>query len=215
MDNNKLFKYANLVFEYNQKKNITGFKTLEEIIEQGINDSVISFDQSQYINIDFGNKYIADIGAGAGFPSLPSLIKNNNFNLTIIEGMQSRCDFLNSVKNELSIDKLRIINSRAEKTKNLSNTFDIVCARAVSSIKNMFMLCHHLLKPGGLFYLLKGRNYQSEIEEFLNTFPDQKENIQVHEYRNVNNETSYIVLIRKNTKTPSNWPLSWKIIQNF
>ncbi|TQC51487.1 16S rRNA (guanine(527)-N(7))-methyltransferase RsmG [Mycoplasmopsis mucosicanis] len=209
--NVKLQKYSNFIYQYNQTKNITGFKTIDEIEKQGILDSINALEAAKNLNISIANKNVADIGAGSGFPSVPYLLTHNNFSLTIIEGMKSRCDFLSNLKNELNVD-FEILNLRAENTKNLAGKFDVITARAVSNVKNMFMLTHHMLKPNGWLYLPKGKNYHLEIDEFLNIFPEQKSNIKITQYQNSNNEPSFIVAIQKTTNTPKNWPLSWKAI---
>ncbi|MBU4690506.1 16S rRNA (guanine(527)-N(7))-methyltransferase RsmG [Mycoplasma sp. ES3157-GEN-MYC] len=215
MMNEKLEKFAELIFEYNQTKNITGFKTINDIKVNGIADSIQALDVAKELGFQYNSAKIADIGAGAGFPSLPHLLLNCNYELTIIEGMKSRCNFLNNVKEKLDVSNLQIINKRCEDTKELSALFDLVTARAVSSIKNMYMLTNHLLKIGGLLYLLKGRNYQSEIDEFLDNFPEESQNITVKKYKNKLDDDSYIVVITKVKNTPKNWPLSWKQIKEF
>ncbi|WP_051604529.1 RsmG family class I SAM-dependent methyltransferase [Mycoplasmopsis californica] len=129
--------------------------------------------------------------------------------------MATRCDFLNDVKNILNISNLVVLNKRSEDTISLSESFDIVTARAVSSVKNMFLLTHHLLKIDGILCLPKGKNYIAEVEELLNLFPNEKNNISIHEYKNDSNEISAIVLIKKTKSTPKKWPLSWKQISNY
>ncbi|WP_245595521.1 16S rRNA (guanine(527)-N(7))-methyltransferase RsmG [Mycoplasma simbae] len=213
--NTNLEKYIDLIYKYNQNKNITGFKTVEELRNLGINDSIKAMEVAQNIGLDFTNLKIADIGAGAGFPSVPYLIHNYSFDLTIIEGMASRCEFLQSVKQELNLDKLTIVNKRSEDTSELREYFDVITARAVANVKTMFLLTHHLLKVGGYLYLPKGRGFQQEINEFLKSFPDQKNNVQTIEYTNILDEKSTIVVIKKTSKSPKNWPLNWKQIKDY
>ncbi|WP_232954204.1 16S rRNA (guanine(527)-N(7))-methyltransferase RsmG [Mycoplasmopsis phocirhinis] len=213
--NSKIEKYIHLVHNFNQYKNITGFKDIDELKKQGVLDSIAVMELASQINFDFKSKKIADIGAGAGFPSLPHLLKNNDYFLTIIEGMQSRCEFLNNVKNSLQIANFNIVNERAENTKQYSQNFDLVTARAVSSIKNMFMLSHHLLKLNGYLFLPKGKKYDEELNEFLIKFPNEKENVSVLKYVNSLNEYSFVVVIKKTKHSPKNWPLSWKQIKDF
>ncbi|MCS4536817.1 MULTISPECIES: 16S rRNA (guanine(527)-N(7))-methyltransferase RsmG [unclassified Mycoplasma] len=213
--NEKTQKYINIIHEFNQHKNITGFKSIDELKNQGVLDSIKVMDVAHEIGFDYTNKHVADIGAGAGFPSLPHLLENNNYYLTIIEGMQSRCEFLESVKNQLNVENFTIINARAENTKEYARQFDLVTARAVSSVKNMYMLTHHLLKDNGYLYLPKGKKFSDELNEFFNKFPDEKENTFVLKYTNSLNEDSFVVVIKKVLPTPKKWPLSWKQIKDY
>lgn len=213
---NKLDKYAELIHEKNQVMNITGFKTLEAIKKEGIEDSLLAFNylKNKFLNPNKTIKLL-DIGAGAGFPSLPFLITNTEqIDLTIIESQTKRCNFLNNVASNLNL-KVEILNLRAEETKKWADSFDFVTARAVSSIKNMYLMAHHLLKNEGYFYLLKGQNYQQELNEFLNSFPNKQKDIIVHDYANVLDQKSYIVMIKKTEKTPPSWPLKWKQIIEY
>ncbi|KUH47638.1 16S rRNA (guanine(527)-N(7))-methyltransferase RsmG [Mycoplasmopsis meleagridis] len=203
---NLLKKYSFLVFEQNKVMNITGFKNTEEIWSEGIINSIDAF--NPYMEIFPNNLKLLDIGAGAGFPSLPFLIENNYCELTIIESQTKRCNFLKNVKNDLNLN-FTIINDRTENVKNY--LFDVITARAVSSIKNIFLMSHHLLRDEGYFYLIKGENYQKELDEFINIFPEYKEKILIKKY----SEKSYVIVFQKIFKTPENWPLSWINIKKY
>ncbi|KKB26660.1 rRNA small subunit 7-methylguanosine (m7G)methyltransferase GidB [Mycoplasmopsis meleagridis] len=203
---NLLKKYSFLVFEQNKVMNITGFKNTEEIWLEGIINSIDAF--NPYMEIFPNNLKLLDIGAGAGFPSLPFLIENNYCELTIIESQTKRCNFLKNVKNDLNLN-FTIINDRTENVKDY--IFDVITARAVSSIKNIFLMSHHLLRDKGYFYLIKGENYQKELDEFINIFPEYKEKILIKKY----SKKSYVIVFQKIFKTPKNWPLSWNNIKKY
>ncbi|MGV2392560.1 UNVERIFIED_CONTAM: 16S rRNA (guanine(527)-N(7))-methyltransferase RsmG [Campylobacter lari] len=146
----KLRKYAALIHKQNQVMNISGFKNEDQILDEGIIASLLTFEFCQeYFKTDFSDKKVLDIGAGAGFPSVPLLIALDNcFELTIIESITKRCDFLKKVKNELNLN-MKVINSRAEEVTDLREYFDIITARALSSAKNIYLMSHHLLKQNG------------------------------------------------------------------
>ncbi|MGY5139142.1 16S rRNA (guanine(527)-N(7))-methyltransferase RsmG [Mycoplasmopsis gallinarum] len=210
----KIYKYLELVYSKNQVMNITGFKNKEDILNEGIINSLLAFEP--LINqIDRNSVYsLLDIGAGPGFPSVPVLIENQNlFKLTIMESQKKRCEFLKNVSEDLNLN-FQIINSRAEEY-NHNYVFDFITARALSSIKNIFLMSHHLLKKNGYWYLLKGENYQTEIDEFLHFFPEKSNDIEIYKYLTFDNKLSYIVKIKKTKNTPKNWPLKWNNILNY
>lgn len=206
----KLKKYAELIHQKNQVMNITGFKSQEEIFSEGIINSLEAFKPFEDKFTDQNIKLL-DIGAGAGFPSLPFLIANpEKIDLTILESQKKRCDFLEDVAKALNL-RLNVINNRAEEEKSYNNFFDVVTARAVSSVKNMYLMAHHLLKLNGYFYLIKGENYQEELNEFFTFFPNKKKDVSVSQYT----DKSFIVFIKKSEETPKKWPLKWKNIIDY
>lgn len=167
-------------------------------------------------NHDFVNKKILDIGAGAGFPSVPLLIAlDNKFELVIMESITKRCTFLESVKNEFNLN-LTIINARAEEINDYNSYFDYICARAVGSVIKIYLMANHHLAQNGYFILPKGKNYHAEIDEFKNKFTLEKDNISSFEYEDsINNENSSLVLIKKTKPTPRGWPWKWAKIKNY
>ncbi|WP_051617811.1 16S rRNA (guanine(527)-N(7))-methyltransferase RsmG [Mycoplasmopsis iners] len=206
----KLKKYAELIHQKNQVMNITGFKSQEEIFSEGIINSLEAFKPFEDKFTDQNIKLL-DIGAGAGFPSLPFLIANpEKIDLTILESQKKRCDFLEDVAKTLNL-RLNVINNRAEEEKSYNHFFDVVTARAVSSVKNMYLMAHHLLKLNGYFYLIKGENYQEELNEFFTFFPNKKKDVSVSQYT----DKSFIVFIKKSEETPKKWPLKWKNIIDY
>ncbi|MBZ4195542.1 16S rRNA (guanine(527)-N(7))-methyltransferase RsmG, partial [Mycoplasma sp. 1331] len=158
----KLKRYAELIHEQNLVSNITGFKSIDEIFNQGIMASLLFFSKAQdnYF-IDFSGKKILDIGSGAGFPTVPLLIAlDNSFELVIIESITKRCQFLEKVKAELNLN-ITIINDRSENVLNYKDNFDIVTARALGSVVMIYLISNHHLKNGGIFLLPKGKNYKT------------------------------------------------------
>ncbi len=212
-----LAKYAKLVSEQNKVMNISGFKTLEDVFNLGVINSLYMLCSLKNIGFDLTNKNVLDIGAGAGFPSIPILLASKQkFNLTIIESQKKRVDFLNKLKEEFNLNTLKIIWNRAEEYKEELNSFDLITARAVSSLKNLYMMSNHLLKKNGIFYFPKGKNYQDEADELLKSFNYLANDLSIESIETLNNkEKEYYVKIIKKNDTPSSWPLSWKKIESY
>ncbi|MGL5358033.1 MAG: 16S rRNA (guanine(527)-N(7))-methyltransferase RsmG [Metamycoplasmataceae bacterium] len=163
--NKKIFsnleKYVNLILENNKKMNLTGFDE-ETIWKEGIYNSIICFK----IYFPYFNKQskIVDVGPGAGFPSVPLIIFfENNFNLDLIEPNSKRADFLNLVKTELKLE-FNIINDRVENLS-IKNKYDIVTARAVSSLRVLIEITMNLGKENSLYIFPKGPLVSEEIIE--------------------------------------------------
>ncbi|UUM25714.1 16S rRNA (guanine(527)-N(7))-methyltransferase RsmG [Mycoplasmopsis agalactiae] len=212
-----LYKYAQMIYEQNKVMNICGFDSIDEIFNQGILGSILVFENaiSEY-NLDFKGKKILDIGAGAGFPSVPLLIAlDNEFELVIIESIAKRCAFLETIKTEFKLN-LTIINDRAENVNSYNSYFDYVCARALGSVIKIYLMANHHLAQNGCFILPKGKNYQDEVAEFQAKFNLEKGNITFFEYEDkINNEHSSLVVVKKTKPTPRGWPWKWAKIKNY
>src|SRR5699024_2650369 len=95
----KQFKlYFELLIEWNQKMNLTAITDEASVYEKHFWDSITPLFYS-----DFANKKVCDVGAGAGFPSIPILIVNNHFELTIIDSLKKRLTFLEFLIEELDL----------------------------------------------------------------------------------------------------------------
>lgn len=157
----KQFKiYYETLLEESEKYNLTNLKTEEEIYIKHFLDSIIMI---KYIDLD-GNKSLADVGTGAGFPGIPLKIIKPNLKITLIEPTQKRCNFLNLIIKKLNLKDIEIINDRAENVvKEKRESFDILTARAVAGLNILLELLTPLTKQTGKIIILKG-----DVTEELN-----------------------------------------------
>lgn len=152
-------KYAKLLVEWNEKMNLTNITALDEIYEKHFYDSILpSFDIQIHGNL-------CDVGAGAGFPSIPLKIMYPDLKVTIIETLGKRVTFLNELCKELQLNDVTCIHARAEECQDLRESFDFVTARAVANMPLLCELCIPLVKVGGTFVVMKGASGLEEYEE--------------------------------------------------
>ena len=162
---NKFEKYYNLLIEYNNKFNLTNLTEKNEVIIKHFADSLYGYKFFKETN------YVADVGAGAGFPSIPLAIVLPNVNFTLIDSLNKRVNFLNTVKEELNINNITAIHSRVEDFCNKNrNTFDIATARAVASLPTLLEYLVPLLKVNGKAVCYKSTNVDNEINLSENAF---------------------------------------------
>lgn len=106
---------------------------------------------------------VADIGSGAGLPGIVLAIARPDVEWTLIEPMERRVTWLNEQKDALGLGNVTVTRARAEEVRPESG-FDVVTARAVSSLKSLIPLTAPLVRDGGELTLLKGINASNEID---------------------------------------------------
>ena len=153
--------YYTTLIEWNQKMNLTAITQKEDVYLKHFYDSLtISFDYP------LEQQSLCDIGAGAGFPSIPLKIVYPNLKITIVDSLTKRITFLKHLANVLELENVTAISARAEEyAKDYRESFDIVTARAVARLNILDELCLPLVKINGDFITLKGLKAQEELKE--------------------------------------------------
>ena len=158
-----LEEYYNILKEENKKYNLTRIIEKEDVYLKHFYDSLTI---TKITNID--NQNICDLGSGAGFPGLVLAICFPNAKLTLIESNGKKCNFLNIVKERLSLENISVINTRVEEyAKNNRELFNIVTARAVAPLKHLLEYGIPLVKIGGNFIAMKS-SINEEIKNIEN-----------------------------------------------
>ncbi|WP_207781939.1 16S rRNA (guanine(527)-N(7))-methyltransferase RsmG [Phytoactinopolyspora limicola] len=108
------------------------------------------------------SKLVADVGAGAGLPGIALAIARPDLRLVLIEPMLRRADFLRETVALLGLQSVDVVRSRAEEYR-APEPFDVVTARAVAKIGQLFRWSVPLLRPGGRLLALKGESVRDEL----------------------------------------------------
>lgn len=159
---NQFESYFKFLIEYNEVVNLTAITDKEEVYIKHFYDSILL---SKVIDLNTVSS-MCDVGAGAGFPSIPLKILYPDLKVTIVDGLDKRIKFLNLLCDKLGISGVNLVHGRAEDyAKNHRESFDLVTARAVARFNILNELCIPLVKVGGYFISMKGKNAQEEIDE--------------------------------------------------
>ena len=154
-------KFRSLLLEYNEKYNLTAILEEEEVFYKHFLDSAAGVDLFKR------NARVAEIGSGAGFPSLVLKILRPDLSFDLFESVGKKCEFLRAAVDKLGMDKMNIYNLRAEecgKDKNFRERYDHATARAVARMNTLAEYCLPFVKVGGTFIAYKSGNAE-EIEE--------------------------------------------------
>ena len=157
--------YMTLLQTENKKYNLTAITKEEDIYLKHFYDSLTI---TKIIKLD--KQKLCDLGTGAGFPGLVLKIVFPKLDVTLIEATNKKCEFLKLIINELKLEKIKVINTRAEiYAKDNREVFDIVTARAVAPLKHLLEYAIPLVKVKGFFIPLKS-NIEKEIENIDNYY---------------------------------------------
>ncbi len=204
--------YYNKLIEVNSYMNLTAITELDEVYIKHFLDSLYiikAIDNSKPYNI-------LDVGSGAGFPSIPLAIVDNNANVTIIDALNKRINFLNELVKYIGIDNVCAYHKRAEEyAKEKRESFDYVTARAVARLNVLAELCLPLVKVGGCFIAMKGVGASDELKEASNAIKilggTVIDNIQIElPYEMGKRE---IIVIKKVKETPAKYPRDFNKIK--
>lgn len=155
--------YYETLVEWNEKMNLTAITEKGEVYLKHFFDSLTA---GFYFPFDKDSS-LCDVGAGAGFPSIPIKIAFPQLRVTIVDSLNKRIHFLEHLAEKLQLDHVRFIHDRAEtfgQLKEHRESYDIVTARAVARMSVLSELCLPLVKIGGTFIAMKGASGQEELQ---------------------------------------------------
>ena len=201
--------YAELLVEWNGKMNLTAITEPEEIEVKHFLDCLML---PKYF--DLGNtKTVIDVGAGAGFPSVPLLIYNPDLCLTMMDAINKRLTFLDTAIHAIGLEA-NLVHARAEDSgqdKNYREMFDLATARAVAPMNVLAEYCLPFVKVGGYFVALKGSNDDTEhAKDAIATLGG--EVVSNVSYKLNGTEPRSIVVVKKISQTPTQFPRKAKKI---
>lgn len=161
---NQLEKYYELLVEYNKVMNLTGITEKEEVYLKHFYDSLTIIKVIDLKNVNS----LCDIGTGAGFPGLVLKIVFPNLKVTLLDSLNKRINFLNTVIEKLKLENIETIHARVEEYAILNrNKFDITTSRAVAHLSILLEYAIPITKENGYFIPLKG-NIDEELNESEN-----------------------------------------------
>lgn len=199
--------YYETLVEWNEKINLTAITEKQDVYLKHFYDSITA---SFYYDFT-RDLHICDVGAGAGFPSLPLKICFPNLKVTIVDSLKKRIGFLNELASKLELKDVAFYHDRAEnfgKNQKFREGFDIVTARAVARMSVLSELCLPLVKKNGMLIAMKGAQGEEELDVADKAIQllggDLKD---VHKFILPKEESERsIILIQKKRKTPKKYP---------
>lgn len=195
--------YYNFLIQENEKYNLTAITNKDEVFEKHFLDCVMP--QKFFTQ----NASVIDVGSGAGFPAIPLKIVRPDLNITMIDSLAKRVNFLNEICKKLCFNNYFALHFRAEDyAKQKREFFDYATARAVAPLSTLCEYLAPFVKIGGFLIVYKGSNYEEEINNSQNTFKTLNLELkEVFKYHLQNADQDRVVLIiKKLANTPLKYP---------
>lgn len=199
----QFYLYMNLLLEWNEKINLTAITNPKDIILKHFVDCATI---SKYVE-----GKVLDMGSGAGFPGIPLKILNPQLDIKLVDSLNKRINFLNIVIEELKLNNIEAIHSRAEelgKNKRYREAFDVVVSRAVAQTSILSEYTIPFCKIGGKCVFMKGANIEEELNNSKKAITILGGQIvKIEElFLEKNNNNRKIIVIKKLNNTPTKYP---------
>lgn len=153
-------RYAALLAAEGDLRGLIGPRELPRLWERHLLNCAIVADAIP------GPARVADVGSGAGLPGLVLAIRRPDLELTLIEPMARRSDFLREAVESLGLANVRVLRARAEdatRTDPGCRDFDVVTSRAVAPLDRLARWSMPLVAPGGAMLAMKGSSAAEEV----------------------------------------------------
>lgn len=203
----KFDTYAKLLVEWNEKINLTAITDADEIAIKHFADSLY---MQKYVP---SGASVIDVGTGAGFPGVPLAIFRNDVEVTLLDALQKRLNFLDTVLDSVGVSA-KLVHGRAEDMSHdaeYREQFDIATARAVAPLNVLCEYCLPYVKVGGCFVAMKGS--KDETADAMNAIKELGgEIIEQISYKLANDDDRMMIVIKKISQTPTKYPRKQKKI---
>ncbi len=210
----QLAQYGQLLLEQNQVMNLTAITDPDQVVDLHFLDCAALLT----IGEDFHGKTLIDVGTGAGFPGLPLKILEPSLSVTLLDSLGKRVNWLASVCEALSLDKVSCLHARAEEQAleaGFRDGFDFAVSRAVASLELLSELCLPYVKVGGKFLAMKSVDSGAETEGAARAIAKLGGRLLPRvDYTIPGTEIVHrVVVVEKVSPTPKGFPRRWAKMQ--
>ena len=203
--------YYEYLEQINQVMNLTAISGEKDVAELHFLDCAALLTMQS-----FTGKKVIDVGTGAGFPGLALKIACPELELTLLDSLDKRVNFLKNTCERLGFDNVNCIHARAEEIPaGLRQGFDFAVSRAVARLNLLCELCLPYVKKGGMFIAMKGPELDAELDESKRAIRTLGGVVEKKlDYTIPGTDVTHCaVLIRKCSDTPAKYPRRWAQIK--
>lgn len=157
----RFIQYYELLIEWNKVMNLTAITEFEDVIQKHFLDSL-----SIVKAVNLSSQSVIDVGTGAGFPGIPLKIAFPDLEIVLLDSLNKRVNFLNTVIETLQLEKIKALHGRAEDfamDKRYREKFDLCVSRAVANMTTLSEYCLPFVRMNGKFVSYKADNIAAEL----------------------------------------------------
>nr|WP_326127626.1 16S rRNA (guanine(527)-N(7))-methyltransferase RsmG [uncultured Oscillibacter sp.] len=202
----RLDQYARLLLEKNQVMNLTAITEPEQVARLHM------LDCAALLNVcDLTGKRLLDVGTGAGFPGMVLKILVPSLDVTLLDSLNKRLDWLAETWGALGLEGIRAVHARAEEKSHdpaFRERFDVVTSRAVAELRTLCELCLGYVRPGGVLLAMKSVDSGGELaaaETAIETLGGAVESVRDYEIPGTD-VRHRVIVIKKISETPKKYP---------
>ena len=208
-----LAEYGRLLLDKNQVMNLTAITDPEQVADLHMLDCA-----ALLTRIDFDRRTLIDVGTGAGFPGMVLKILCPTLEITLLDSLQKRLDWLEEVIAALGLTDIRTIHGRGEELSHdpaFRQSFDFASARAVAELRTLSELCLPYVRPGGKFLAMKSVASDDELTAASTAIRKLGGGeVTAFDYTIPNSQVAHrLLVISKTGGTPKEFPRRWAKMQ--
>ena len=203
----RLLDFAGRLLEKNRVMNLTAITEPKDVATLHLLDCAALLTLS-----DFRGKSVVDVGTGAGFPGMVLRILEPDFDLTLLDSLGKRIDWLAETCAAMGLERVDCVHARAEEfAVQHRQQYDIATSRAVAALPLLCELALPLVKPGGCFLAMKSVDSDDEIQSARGAMGQLGGRLEsVRDYAIPGTEVVHrLAVIRKVKDTPPRFPRTW------
>ena len=197
----KLCAFGEAVIEQNKVMNLTAITEPDRVAKLHLLDSI-----SLLSLMDLSGKKMIDVGCGAGFPGVPVKIACPQADLTLLDSLGKRMNWLETILPQLGVDATCVTARAEEAITTRREQYDYATSRAVARLNILLELTAPYVKVGGKVLAMKGTAAQEELEEAKNAIRRLGLKLEKVAEFPIDGTAHTVIVLKKVAPTPAKYP---------
>lgn len=197
----QLCRFAQAVLEQNKVMNLTAITEPDQVAKLHLVDSLTLLKV-----MDFSGKRVIDVGCGAGFPGVPLKIACPQMELTLLDSLGKRINWLQTILPQLEVQAQCVAARAEEAVRTCRESYDIATSRAVARLNILLELTAPFVKVGGYVLAMKGTAARQELEEARNAVTRLGLKVEKVQEFPMGDTAHGVIVLKKIKPTPPQYP---------